>query len=191
MNPINSTNPINPTNSINSTNSINPSNQTLWYVIHTKPGNEDRVRINLHNQEIETFSPLLETYQYCNGRMIPKIKPLFPNYIFAKLDLELHYYKVKWTRGVNKILGSGSEPIPISAKVIQTIQGRSGKDNLVKLEDELRDGDMVQINSGPFKSLRGVFQKMMSSKGRVRILLSLIGVDVPVQISRWQIKKVA
>jgi transcription antitermination factor NusG len=75
--------------------------------------------------------------------------------------------------------------------VIQTIKERSGKDNLVRLEDELKDGDMVQINSGPFKSLRGVFQKMMSSKGRVRILLSLIGVDVPVQISRWQIKRVA
>ena len=176
---------------MNPTNSINSSNQTLWYVIHTKPGNEDRVKINLHNQEIETFSPLLETYQYCNGRMIQKIKPLFPNYIFAKLDLELHYYKVKWTRGVNRILGSGTEPVPISARVIQAIKELSGEDNLVKLEDELRDGDTVQVNSGPFKNLRGVFQRMMSSKGRVRILLSLIGVDVPVQISRWQIKKVA
>jgi len=170
---------------------MNPSNQTFWYVIHTKPGDEDRVRINLRNQEIEVFFPLLETYQYCNGRMVPKIKPLFPNYLFARLDLELHYYKVKWTRGVNKILGSGNQPIPISEKVIQTIKERSGKNNLVKLEDELKDGDIVQVNSGPFKSLRGVFQKMMSSKGRVRILLNLIGVDVPVQISKWQIKKVA
>jgi transcription elongation factor/antiterminator RfaH len=184
-------NPMNSTNSTNPINLSNPSNQTFWYVIHTKPGDEHRVRVNLHNQGIEIFFPLLETYQYCNGRMIPKIKPLFPNYIFAKLDLELHYYKVKWTRGVNKILGSGNEPIPISEKVIQTIKERSGKDNLVKLEDELKDGDIVQVNSGPFKSLRGVFQKMMSSKGRVRILLSLIGVDVPVQISKWQIKKVA
>jgi transcriptional antiterminator RfaH len=178
-------------NPINATNPTNPDVSRLWYVIHTKPGDEDRVRTNLQNQEIETFLPFLETYQYCNGRMIPKIKPLFPNYIFARLDLELHYYKVKWTRGVNKILGGGNEPIPISKKVIQTIKERSGKDNLVKLEDELKDGDIVQVNSGPFKSLRGVFQKMMSSKGRVRILLNLIGVDVPVQISRWQIKKVA
>jgi transcription elongation factor/antiterminator RfaH len=185
---MNSINPTNPTNSIDPTNA---DVSKLWYVIHTKPGDENRVRTNLHNQEVETFLPLLETYQYCNGRMIPKIKPLFPNYLFARLDLELHYYKVKWTRGVNKILGSGNEPVPISAKVIQTIKERSGKDNLVKLEDELKDGDVVQVNSGPFKSLRGVFQKMMSSKGRVRILLSLIGVDIPVQISRWQIKKVA
>jgi transcription antitermination factor NusG len=37
----------------------------------------------------------------------------------------------------------------------------------------------------------GVFKKEMSSRGRVKVLLSLIGVEVPVQISRYQIKKVA
>jgi transcription elongation factor/antiterminator RfaH len=187
MNPINSTNPMNSTNASNSSNPMN----RLWYVIHTKPGGEDRVATNLHNQEIETFLPLLETYQYCGGKMVQRIKPLFPNYLFARLDLELHYYKVKWTRGVNKILGSGREPMPLSEKVVQAIKERSGGDNLVKLEDELKDGDSVQVTSGPFKHLRGIFQKMMSSKGRVRILLSFIGVDVPVQISKWQIKKVA
>jgi transcription elongation factor/antiterminator RfaH len=181
-------------NPINSTNSINPINlddSKLWYVIQTKPGDEDRVKTNLHNQEIETFLPLLEAYQYCSGKMVQRIKPLFPNYLFAKLDLELHYYKVKWTRGVSKILRSGNEPVPISGKVIQAIKERSGKDNLVKLENELKDGDVIQVTSGPLKSLRGVFEKVMSSKGRVKILLSLIGVDIPVQISRWQIKKVA
>jgi transcriptional antiterminator RfaH len=179
-----------PNNPINSSNSINAMN-TLWYVIHTKPGDEDRVKTNLQNQEIEAFLPLLKTYQYFGGKMVQKIKPLFTNYLFARLDLDLHYYKVKWTRGVNKILGSGNEPVPISEKVVQAIKDRSGKDNFVKLEDELKDGDLVQVTSGPLKSLRGIFQKMMSSKERVRILLSLIGVDVPVQISKWQIKKVA
>ncbi len=193
MNPTGSIDSVDSTDSMdatNSSNSSNPSNR-FWYVIHTKPGDEDRARTNLQNQEIETFLPLLETYQYCNGKMVPKIKPLFPNYLFARLDLDVDYYKVKWTRGVNRILGSGNEPIPISDRVVETIKERSGKENLIKLEDELKEGDVVQVNSGPFKSLVGIFQKMMSSKGRVRILLSLIGIDVPVQISKWQIKKVA
>jgi transcriptional antiterminator RfaH len=123
--------------------------------------------------------------------MVQKTKPLFPNYLFAKLDINLHYYKVKWTRGVNKILGSGVEPIPISEKVIQTIKERMGKDNLVKLEDGLEEGNVVQFTSGPFKDLMGVFDKKMSDGRRVRVLLSLIGADVPVQVSRHQIKKVA
>jgi len=162
-----------------------------WYVVQTKPGNEHRVETNLFNQEIEVFLPLLETFQHSSGKMIQKIKPLFPNYLFAKLDIDLHYYKVKWTRGVSKILGNGDGPISISGKVVETIKERTGKDNLVKLEEGLEEGNIVQFTSGPFKDLMGVFDKKMSDGKRVRVLLSLIGVDVPVQVSRYQIKKVA
>ncbi len=164
---------------------------TQWYVIHTKPGNEGRVDANLSNQEIEVFLPLLETFQHVNGKMIQKIKPLFPNYLFTRLDINVHYYKVKWTRGVNKILGVGSEPAPVSEKVIHTIKERIGENNLVRLDDGLEEGNLVQFKSGPFKDLMGVFDKNMSDGKRVRVLLGLIGVDVPVQVSRYQIKKVA
>jgi len=162
-----------------------------WYVIQSKPGGEHRVKTHLINQEIETFLPLLETHQYYNGRLIQKVKPLFQNYLFARFDLKLHYYKVKWTRGVNKILGTEDGPVSISEEVIQTIRGRVGRDNLVKLEEELKEGDVVQITLGPFKELMGIFQKKMSDSGRVRILLSLIGADIPVQISQWYIRKAA
>lgn len=162
-----------------------------WFVVQTKPGNENRAETHLLNQKIETFLPLLEIHQYPSGKMVQKIKPLFPNYIFARLDLKVHYYKVKWTRGVSKILGNGDGPVPIAEKVIESIKERVGKDNLVKLEEELTEGDVVQITSGPFKELRGIFQKKMSDNGRIKILLNLIGVDVSVQISQWQIKRAA
>jgi transcriptional antiterminator RfaH len=162
-----------------------------WYVIQTKSADEHRVETHLINQEIETFLPLLETHQYYNGKMIQRIKALFPNYLFVRFDLKLHYYRVKWTRGVSKILGTEDGPVSISEKVIQTIKGRVGTDNLVKLEEEWKEGDIVQITSGPFKELMGIFQKKISDNGRVRILLSLIGADIPVQISQWRIKKAA
>jgi transcriptional antiterminator RfaH len=183
-------NDLNETNDHNVLNDPNVNN-VKWYVIQTKPGNEHRVETHLLNQEIEIFLPLLETHQYSVGKMVQKIKPLFPNYLFGRLDLRVHYYKVKWTRGVSKILGTGDGPVPISEKVVRTIKEKVGKDNLVKLEEELKEGDIVQITSGPLKELTGIFQKRVSDKGRVRILLSLIGVDVPVQISQWQIRKAA
>ena len=162
-----------------------------WYVIQTKPRNEHRVEINLFNQEIEVFLPLIETYEHQFEQPVRRIKPLFPSYLFGRLDLNFHYYKVKYTRGVSKILGGGDQPTPISEKVIQTIKERMGKDNLVRLQEEWKEGDLVRIASGPFKELMGIFMNKMSDSGRVRILLNLIGVHVSVQIAQWQLKKVA
>jgi len=165
--------------------------QKQWYVIRSKPGDERRAGLNLSNQKIETLLPLFESYQFIRGTAIRKIRPLFPNYLFAKLNLERHYEQVKWTRGVSRILGFGEGPAPVSEKVIQTIQERMGNDNLVRLEEDWKQGDLVCITSGPLKDLIGIFDRRLSDQGRVRILLNLIGVDVPVQLPKWQIKKVA
>ncbi len=173
------------------TNNPITCDSTLWYVIQTKPGNEHRVEAHLSNQDIAVFLPMLETLHYLNGKTTSKIKPLFPSYLFASLDICAAYYKIKWTRGVKKILGIGSEPTPVSEKVILTLRQRMGEKNVVRLDDGLEKGSVVQFTSGPFKDLMGVFDKKMSDGGRVRVLLSLIGVDVPVQVSRHQIKKVA
>jgi len=162
-----------------------------WFVIHTKPRDEHRVKSHCEVMGIETLHPLCKNYRYPYDRMRPVLNPLFPNYLFARLDLERHYHKVKWTRGVNRILGIGNEPTPISEVVIQMIKDRMGDDDTVKLLEDLQEGNLVQITSGPLKDFVGVFQKGSSSGGRVRILLNLIGTDLPVQIYRWQIKRVA
>ena len=173
------------------TGSVVETDSRLWFVVQTKPGDEDRVKTNLLNQEMEAYLPLLKTHRYSGGKMVEQIKPLFPNYLFAKLNVELHYYRVKWTRGVNKILGNGRGPIPISERVIGAIKERAGSDSFVTLVEDLQEGDAICVTSGPLKDLMGIFKSSISSKGRVRVLLSLIGVDVPVQISRLQIKKIA
>jgi transcriptional antiterminator RfaH len=188
---MNQRNEINERDQRNQINEKDEIASRSWYIVHTKPGNEFRAENNLVSQEIEAFLPLLEVFQDSHGKIVQKIKPLFPNYLFAKLDIDAHYYKVKWTRGVNKILGVGSEPIAISERVIETIKARMGENNLVTLDEGLEEGNVIQFTSGPFKDLMGIFDKKMSDGKRVRVLLNLIGVDVPVQVSRWQIKKVA
>lgn len=163
----------------------------FWYVIQTKPGNEQRAECNLGHQGIETFLPLYKAQQISHGRVIEKRNPLFPNYLFAKFALSSHYAQVKWTRGVCKVVSFGTMPAPVSEEVIQAIKRKMGKDNLIELEDDWQTGNMVEVISGPLKGLQGIFQKKMSDKGRVRILLSLLGMEVPVQIPAWQLKRIA
>ena len=112
-------------NESNEMNGMNENDLKLWYIVQTKAADERRVQTHLLNQEIETFLPLLDTFQCRNGKMVHRIKPFFPNYLFARVDLKRHYHKVKWTRGVSRILGTGNGPIPISEKVIESIKERS------------------------------------------------------------------
>ncbi|RPJ12052.1 MAG: hypothetical protein EHM36_00215 [Deltaproteobacteria bacterium] len=167
-----------------------PCKELLWYVVQTKRGSESRVEAILRNHRVEAFLPQYKD-QWCRkGKQVSSIKPLFSTYLFARLDLDIHYHNVKWTRGVSKILGNGA-PIPVSDQVVKTIRDRVGEDNLIRLEDELREGDLVEFTSGPFNGLMGIFQRKVSARRRVRVLLSLIGVGIPVQASQWQVKKVS
>lgn len=133
---------------------VTHDNASLWYVIRTKRGDEHRVEANLANQGIEVFLPLVEVCQNNHGKMVWVIKPLFPCYLFARLDLKIHYQKVKFTRGVNKILGISDSAFPISDEVIETIKARMGKDNPLKLKGKWKGDDATVTDSSPFKGLR-------------------------------------
>ncbi|MFB3883672.1 MAG: transcription termination/antitermination protein NusG [Thermodesulfobacteriota bacterium] len=162
-----------------------------WFVIHTKPRDEGRVKSNVEKMEVETLLPLYKSIRFLHGRMCKVSSPLFPNYLFARLNLERDYYKVKWTRGVNRIVGIGNEPTPVAEVVIEMLRDRMADDDTVQLVDDLQEGNLIRVTSGLLKDFVGVFQKGLSSDGRVRVLLNLVGRDLPVQIDRWQIQKVA
>ena len=72
-----------------------------WFVIHTKPRDEYRVKNHFEGMEIETLLPLCENFQYSHGRMCRVINPLFPNYLFARLDLERHSTSEVDKRGIS------------------------------------------------------------------------------------------
>jgi transcriptional antiterminator RfaH len=67
----------------------------LWYVIQTKPKKEEEAKSYLSTKGVEIFNPLLETFLLRNGRMNRELKPLFPNYMFGKFDLDQNYPLVR------------------------------------------------------------------------------------------------
>ncbi len=160
-----------------------------WYVVQTKPRKENQVEFYLTNDGIESFLPLYQTYTFRFGRNIRQITPLFPGYIFARFDLEQHHYMVRWTRGVTRILGTGTDPVSIDELVIQIIKNRVDSNNVVKHGKAFRRGDRVRIRSGPLKDLLGIFEKKISDAGRVKILLTLIGYQASVELHESQIEK--
>ncbi len=163
----------------------------LWYVIQTKPKKEEEAKSYLSTKGVEIFHPLMENFLLRNGRMNKELKPLFPNYIFGKFDLDQNYPLVRWARGVKKVLGFGEYPTPVSEKVVEMIRTRADTQGIVRLRYHFQANDLIRIKAGPLKDLLGIFEGWISDSERVRILLNLVGYQPAVEMHYSMIEKVA
>lgn len=105
-----------------------------------------------------------------------RIKPLFPSYLFVRLSLEnLGDFKtVRYTRGVNKILGGDNGPVAIDERVLQVIQNRVGERGVIEQQEFLKPGDKVVMKKGVLKDLIGILEKSVDEKGRIEVLFKIV-----------------
>jgi len=163
----------------------------LWYVIQTKHRKEEEANSFLSQKGVEIFAPLIETFTARNGRICKELAPLFPGYIFGNFDLIQNYPLVRWARGVQRVLGFGDYPTPISEDAINIIKMRTDCNGIVKRVKHFKTNDVVRITSGPLKDLIGIFERWVSDGERVRILLNLISFQPVVEIHYSIVEKVA
>ena len=91
-----------------------------WFVVQTNPKEDDVACMVLRQQGIGIYQPFMEKYVFHARKKILKKYPLFPNYIFVNiLPVEEEYHKIRWCRGVRRILLDNYQPVPIDDEFIQ------------------------------------------------------------------------
>lgn len=164
---------------------------TRWYVVHTHPKQEDRASSNLSVLGILIFNPKIRERRYNQFVYTPTYitKPLFPRYIFAQFRIDDIYHKVRFTRGVNSVVGFGEGPTPIDEEIISLIRSNIREDGFVRIDEEIRPGDRVIVKDGPLKNFAGIFEREMKDTDRIRILLETVSYQAHVEIERDMVKK--
>src|SRR5438067_2112716 len=109
-----------------------------WYVIRTKPCQEERAAENLEYWGIQVLAPRLAT-----KKEESKWKPFFPGYIFAKFDIESKLQKVRFTRGVAQVVSFGGVPAVIQDEIIVSIRQRSDEKGIIHPPSALKRGDVL------------------------------------------------
>lgn len=159
----------------------NTETNLSWYVVQTKPMSEDRVCTQF--KTVETFCPKLKCVSLMrkNSETV-KYKPLFPSYVFLRWDLSdpSNHQMVKYTRGVNKILGDGPKPVAISDEIVEMIKGRTNSGGIIE-QNTFKVGDPVKVKRGHLKDLQGILDRPVSDSGRVAVLLNLFNRQMRVQ----------
>lgn len=161
-----------------------------WYVLHSKPNREDFLFSNLKNRGIEVYFPRLRV-EPKNSRS-RKIIPFFPGYLFVKVDLEATpLSSLAYIPGTNRVISFDHEPAIVSEEIIQTIKRNVDKinENPKLHHQEIKQGDQVIIEEGPFEGYEAVFDTRLEGSERVRLLVKLLrGQQIRVQVPDQMIK---
>ena len=145
-----------------------------WYLVRTKTGKERWVRDQLTAQLPEVFLPLLHARTPRWGKLAWTIAPLFPGYLFARLDPQKHYFDVRYLPGVQGLVSAGTDPVAVPSGVIEEIR-RRGVNGVVKIEEkDFDNGERLRVVQGPFRGFEAIFERYLSGAERVAILLSAI-----------------
>jgi len=155
-----------------------------WYVVNTKPKNEDRAATNLSGGGIEVLAPKLRLRKYKNGRFVYVVEQMFPSYIFVKFDPIDDFRLVKYARGVKTIVHFADRIVPVQDEAIAFIRSKLD-DGVATVEKKMFEkGGKILIKEGPFKGLSGIFEKELEGKERVMILLDSVKFSVSMEIDR-------
>ena len=162
-----------------------------WYAIYTKSKEEDRADRNLRAWGVETFAPKIRERRYNQYTKVSTFltKPLFPRYIFARFKAQHLQHKVSFTRGVQRVVNFGGDPVVIDEQIISIIRTRLDDDGYIVIGDEFAVGDSVLIKDGPLAGFNGIFKRGLKDKDRVVILLTTASYQPHVVIEREFIKK--
>jgi transcriptional antiterminator RfaH len=153
-----------------------------WFAVKAKARLERQATVTLQQRGIETYLPLLPVRRRTQ-RAPSGNEPLFPGYFFSRLDLGTPEWIVaRSAPGVAYFVGTPGAPVAVPDALIEEIRRRSDRANLGGWKSPFERGDGVRIERGPFQGLDAIFESSLSAKGRVRILLELVGRLVAVDL---------
>jgi transcription elongation factor/antiterminator RfaH len=146
-----------------------------WYAIQTKANKEKEVEKRLADLHVEVFLPWLRTRRRVGSRFQWVLVPLFPCYLFCRLDLMVSGKAVRYSPGVRDFLKFGNAIAEIGEHIIRELRERC-PEGVARIEPvAVHPGDVVKINEGPFAGLEAIFERRMKGSERVAVLLDILG----------------
>jgi transcriptional antiterminator RfaH len=161
-----------------------------WAVVNTQPHKEHVALQNLERQGYRAYCPLIRRRRSHARRVEEVLRPLFPGYLFARIDAEAQRWRpMLSTLGVRALVRCGDRLSLIDDAFVQCLRSREHDGVIVRPQNPYRIGQQVRMAGGPFDGLVATIIGM-HERERLTVLLGLLSRAVKVQIDAQQISPV-
>ncbi len=169
------------------------SDSMRWYVVHTYSGYENKVATNIekavenrkfHDLIGEVKVPTETVTEIKDNKKRDVERKIFPGYVLVKMIMtDESWYIVRNIRGVTGFVGPGSKPVPLTEEEVARL-GVEGRN----VEVNFSVGDSVRVADGYLEGFIGVVDEIDLQNSVVRVTVSMMGKDVPVELELDQIE---
>jgi transcriptional antiterminator NusG len=180
-----------------------------WYVIRVQAGKEERVkesilkRIQTHGLNDKVTQALVPTERVTEVRAGKKrtvARKIFPGYLMVEADIdgdedpraEEVWFCIRDTPGFGDFVGSHGKPDPMSDQEVEQILGKMEQSKRApSVEIGFQRGDQVRIKEGAFLGYEGSIEEIDAEKGKVRVLINVLGRSTSVELDHWEVETLA
>ena len=115
-----------------------------WYAIQTKANREKEVEKRLSDLHIEVFMPWMRTRRRIGSRFHWILAPLFPGYLFCRLDLIESGKAARYSPGFRDFLKFGNQIAEVAIEIVTSVRERC-PGGVAQIEPiSAKPGDAVQ-----------------------------------------------
>ncbi len=142
--------------------------EAAWYVIFTKPNQEQRAFENLNNQGFECFLPVQIIEKIRRNSVVEIKEALFPRYIFIRLETGISNWSlIRSTRGVVRLVEFGGIAAKLPDQLMTALAGQA-----LHRQERFSPDDKLLIVDGPFAGIEAeMWCRMESAEGQVRVMV--------------------
>lgn len=164
-----------------------------WYCLHTRPFSEAHAAHYLRTRlGLDVYLPRLRQLRVIRRTECVVTTPLFPRYLFCRIDEASGYNAVRYAPDVVSIVAFGAQPTPVPDAIIAELRAWAGDGiDVITLLPDLGPGAQVEITDGPLSGLRAVITSRRPGSDRVDVLLSILDCGARATVRRSQLQLVA
>ena len=159
-----------------------------WHIIQLKRNSHRLAERNLNQQGFTTFLPLQHFTSKSRSKFSTNIKPLFPGYMFVRVDLYgKPWQKVNSTLGVSRLICQDGIPTRVPEEIIAALMSRCDSSGKLLPPKSLTNGDSVKVISGALANFVASVETF-DSEHRIWVLMEIMGQTTRVQVASDQIR---
>ena len=159
-----------------------------WYLIQFKPNSHHLAEHHLHRQGFVTFLPMQQVTRRRASRFVSELKPLFPGYMFLKVNpFRAPWRTINNTIGVSRLVSLGGNPKPLPLQIVSGLMHRCDVSGTLLSPKSLSEGDSVEVLTGPFASFVATVDTI-NPEERIWVLMEFMGQKTRMEVAPNQLR---